>query len=49
MTSNMAKRTGEMVMGGAKSGLTGNALASLNDDKFKHGKTLLGGKKETDS
>ena len=30
-----------MVMGGA-GGLTGKDLASLNDDKYKHGKTLLG-------
>ena len=49
-TSTMAKRTGQMVMGGG-SGLTGKDLASLNEDKFKHGKTLLstGIKKETDS
>lgn len=51
-TSNMAKRTGQMVMGGGASGLTGNNLSSLNEDKFNHGKTLLGAsgmKKETDS
>lgn len=51
-TSNMAKRTGQMVMGGGASGLTGKDLASLSEDKFNHGKTLLGAggmKKETDS
>ena len=30
-----------MVVGGG-SGLTGKDLASLNEEKFKHGKTLLG-------
>ena len=48
--SGVAKLTGQMVIGGG-SGLTGKDLASLSEDKFKHGKTLLGAgyKKETDS
>lgn len=40
-----------MVMGTSGPGLTGKDLASLDGDKYKHGKTLLGGgiKKETAS
>ena len=48
----MAKLTGQMVMGGGPGSLTGKDLASLNEDKFNHGKTLLGAtgmKKETAS
>lgn len=48
--SSIAKRTGQMVMGGGS--LTGKDLASFDQEsKYKHGKTLLGAgmKKETDS
>ena len=40
-----------MVMEGPRSGLSGKDLANLNDEKFKHGKTLLhaGSKQETAS
>lgn len=40
-----------MVLGTGAGGLTGKDLASLSEDKFKHGKTLLGAgaKRETDS
>ena len=37
-----AIKTGQMVMDGPRSGLSGKDLSALNEDKFKHSKTLLG-------
>lgn len=40
----VAKMTGQMVMEGPKSGLSGKDLSALNEEKFKHAKTLLSNK-----
>ena len=47
----VAIKTGQMVMEGPRSGLSGRDLAVLNEDKFKHANTLLstGSKQENAS